>query len=270
MDDEVFSKDNKKSFAGSKIVTAEVSIDWGLFCILYGHAGCGKTTLAAAAEDSEYGKPCVIMDAEGGVRSIAHRKQQVIKITKWDQVTNIIEALKSGKDCPWKTIIWDNASELQVKNMEKVNPSGDAPTQPQWGKNTIEMLQWIRDCRDIAQTRSINIIIIAWDSVEDDAGSKRRYIHFTPKLSEKAPGIVDIIGHITVQNNPPNFTRILSFSPSPKTDAKFRRAENEPAVDIPLQIPYGLANLPMGDLLDTLRGGKPWPKNKYKALSSTA
>ena len=249
---------DKAKFAGLTIKKASEMAAWGFCMVIYGAPGVGKTTLAATCADSLYGAPVLFCDADGGMRSISHRNDiDVIEVINWKQITSLTNEVQ--KECPWKTIVHDNLSEYRIVNMRSI--TAEIPTWPEYNRNTTEMLVFIRKWRDIARLHGINVIFIAWDKSEKDesTGFIKKELAFTPSLAETLPGVVDIIGHMTIENDPPIFTRLLNFSPGPRTSAKFRRSKSEHASKIPLVIP----NPTMVDLLATLKGGEPWPESKY-------
>ena len=255
-------------FAGLKVHQATDITDQGMCIAIYGSAGTGKTTLAAGAADVKEGGRTLILDAEGGAKAVAHRTDiDVIDINDWPQLRRFAEELVRADVIPWDTIILDNMTEYQSVNMRDIlKQAGRDMTQIQdFNRNTIDMLTMTRTMRDIARKRGINVILIAWDSPEKDetTGFIKRDVGFTPSLARQFPGIVDIVGYLTVENDPPRSTRHLSFTVSPRTAAKFRRSKNENAMKIPLELWFGENNNLMADIISTLRYGKPFDAAKY-------
>lgn len=241
----------------------------GVCITFYGAAGSGKTSLAANAEDTDIGKPLVFIDAEGGTRSIAHRKNiDIIELLSWSQLSDFTKsAIEDRDNFPWRTVVFDNLSEylsLCVRHRRK----GETTTQPEYQRITDDMLAFIRSWRDLSRLTNINVIFNIWDDDnKDELGMVRKVVAFTPSLQKQFPGIVDIIGYIRILNQPPKYTRVLSLQESPKTMAKFRRSADEWARRIPSEIPYGLDNLPLADILNVLQKGEEWPTKKYSTGS---
>jgi hypothetical protein len=154
-------------------------------------------------------------------------------------------------------------SEYQALCLKEILGSELIPEIRDWNKNTQEMLAVTRMYREIARRKSINVIYIAWETPEKDdvEGVYRRDVGFTPSLARQFPGIVDIIGFMTVNTNN---SRQISFQASPKTAAKFRRSKIENAVKIPNVIKFGEDDYPLVDLLAVLRGNENWPDKKYE------
>lgn len=237
----------------------------GVFMTLYGKGGIGKTTLAYEAHLCEYTKPAMFLDMEGGIRAISDDPTlKVIHTEQFSETSRFLNKVKLDAEFPWKTIVVDNISELQSMNLKGLSGSG-MPTLPEYGKSQLEMVDFVRDCRALTLTRGLNIIVCAWDcpEKEESTGIIKRDIQFTPSLQERYPGLVEIIGHITIYREEPPYMRLLDFSPSRRTVAKFRRNRSEIAQQIPLKIPYTLDDRVLVDILNTLVGHEPWPTKKY-------
>lgn len=252
-------------FGNIAIRKASESDPWGVCLALYGPPGVGKTTAAGKISLVSEGSPVLFLDAEGGTRSISHlNKCDVAQVGTWPELVSVSQQIMAQKkDCQWKTIVIDNMSEIQAINVKSI--VGDRIPQIQdWGKTTADMLNFTRLWRDFARFNSVNVILIAWasPSKEEFNGIEitKQDVAFTPSLARQFPGIVDIVGHLTVEQNQ---TRTLSFAPSNRTAAKFRRSGDENAVKIPLIIKFGEQHNPLGDIITTLRTGTPWPAEKY-------
>ena len=257
---EILTRDN---FAKFKIRRAS-DMQWGVCMALYGAAGSGKSSLAASAADSEDGSPLVFLDAEGGSRAIAHRDDiEVIDVDSWKEIELFTRTAKSYSGFPWKTVVFDNMSEYLSMLNSLITGDGEAPSQPEWGKITLEFLSFIRTWRDLSK-RGINVIFIAWEDEEkDDIGRVKHNLNFTPKIRKEFPGMIDIIGYLAVVDKSATHERLLDFSPSSRTAAKFRRSQTEAALAIPFKIQYGIDKMPMSDILKVLKGGGKWPDKKY-------
>jgi len=257
--------EEQERFAGLRVQRPQELPGWGLCMAIYGAPGSGKTTFASDAQDSPFGSPVVFLDAESGIRSVGHRRDiDVIQISSWGQVQTFMNALKQQADPRWRTIVLDNMSELQAMAIKAAQGDSEMPQIQHYGKATSDILQLTRTCRDIARLRSTNFIMIAWESPEKDeaTGVIKRDIGFSPSLAKTFPGLVDQVGYL-VSNDQPPFLRTMHFESSTRTAAKFRRSQSEAAAAIPLTFSYKLEDQPLVDLLATLVGEKPWPKDKY-------
>lgn len=244
-----------------KSITSDTS--WGMCIALYGPPGVGKTLRACEACYSEYGGRVLLLDAEGGRRSVTHMADKVdfVEVNTWPKITSVTNAITKEDDCPYGTIVLDNMSEYQAISLRHL--AGNEVAQIQhYNASTKDMLLLTRKWRDWAVQTGVNVIYIAWESPEKDeaTGIIKRDVGFTPSLAKQFPGIVDIVGYMTPERRG---IRKISFAPDRRTAAKFRRNKTEVAMEIPLEIYFDLDEMPIVDLLATLKGGKPWPKTKY-------
>lgn len=253
------------TFAGLPVRKSNDMVRKGSTICIYGPPGSGKTLLASGAADSEMHSPVLFADAEGGSSVFSHRSDiDVITVRQWSVLRKIIDALKN--DSPYRTLVLDNMSEIQQLNITSIAGQGNDIQIQHWNKSTADILNMTRTLLDHSINKGLNVIFLAWEDREKDSVSNmiRTGIGFTPSLANKFPGIIDIVGYLSVMNNAPHYSRLLSFAPSPKTDAKFRRSSNDLARSIPLQVVYGEDNLPMADLLDCLKGTKKFPAARYQ------
>ena len=248
-------------------------VKYGVNILIYGQGGVGKSSFAATAADSPYGSPCLFLDAEGGSRAIAHRDDiTVIDIKTWLELEDFTKVAGKALELPWKTVVMDNCSEfINLLTKQVVGTDESAPTQPQWGKMAMEFLSFIRDWRNIGTRTGTNIVFIAWDDEEkDEIGRSKHQLQMTPKLKREIPGMVDIIGFMSVnEKSGTEYRRIIDFAPSSKTVSKFRRSQTEAALEIPYRIEYGLKDSPLADMLAVLKGGEKWPSEKYAKYSKS-
>lgn len=266
-------KEPPKTFNGLTIIKPAEAAKAGSCIAIYGPAGVGKTTLAAGAVEAQDSTPVLHMDAEGGASAISHiseSKLSIAQIKSWSEV----DALSSGfsiTSFPWKTIIFDNITEYaQLALIAAVGNDRDQPQIQHYGKATRLVLSFVRKWRDIARYHGINVVLIVWDSREKDesTGKVSWRVNFTPSLQNQFPGIVDSVGYLSTDekiqlaSRGGEYLRWLDFSSNPRYDSKFRRAENAYAKSIPLRIP----DPNFADILDVLRGYRPWPKDKYDKL----
>jgi hypothetical protein len=89
-------------------------------------------------------------------------------------------------------------------------------------------------------------------------GETRHEINLIPALTRSLPGMIDYIGWLTIGSFG---IRELSFAASRDSSAKLRRPETGNATKIPLDIKFKINQNPLGDIINTLLGGKDWPDN---------
>lgn len=270
-----------RTFAGLRVVRA-TELQHDAFCLLgYGQGGVGKTTLAGMFADYGPARDVLVVDGEGGATAISNKAHiDVIQASKWREVEAILKQLErsSPSDIPYRTVVFDNLSEYQTMQLASIVGEQLTGVEIQhWGQNTAAIMRVARRIRDLSRFKGINTVMLAWQySGEDDVTKKVRHgVALTNKLAARLPGIVNVVGYLSIVDNPPLYTRRLSFAASPRTDAKFRRASGDKASAIPLEIYYGIEQNPIVDILRTLYEGVPFPTKQYekptgKATAATA
>lgn len=267
---QVLTKDNAEEairrIGGIPIRTNKTNGLRGLFMGLYAQGGAGKTLLAGSI--AELGKSLYI-DAEGGSEILDYREEEIDYVDAFNYktfqsvVAGLVREYDSGEH-PYDNIIVDNLSELLDLCEDFMGIVGnDSHDLQRYNLVKKEFLKRIRQLRDIARKYPVNIILLLWDADErDERKVLKKDLALTPKLREKFPGIVNIIGHISAVPGKPDL-RELSFEPSPKSVSKFRRSPTSSAMEVPYVIQYTYDNLPLPDIIRAIKGEAKWPKNKY-------
>jgi len=211
------------------------------------------------------------LDAEGGTSSISHYSEDKIKIAEvynWSEVVRFKDRLfrMPAEQVPFGTFVHDNLGEYYNLATKAVCGDNETPSQPEYGKINQLIIVHVREWRDYSRRTGKTVLFIAWDDNERaETGFTKKHLAFTPGIQKILPGLVDVIGYLSVGESRPPYTRVLNFAPSPKTVSKFRRPRDAQALKIPYDIPFGLDNMPMPDILATIKEGTDWPSNKYKA-----
>lgn len=260
----------------------------GLLIIIYGPPGVGKTVQAANTIQSPLASPGVLIDVESGVGSVTHMEDLLIADPAPKNWTDIKKITMYYRDTPKavieeKLLIFDNGAEISKMTLDHVvrDPSqgGGARVHPEiqhWGRATTEFQIWTRTLRDIAGDKDITIIMTCWDrrrgggdespDTESQPRQPKDVLSFNNRLAEELPGLVDIVGYMTVR---PDGKRVLTFDASPRHSAKFRRNKHENARAIPANIIFGEDDAPIADIVNTIKGGKPFPA-KYASRNPQA
>lgn len=260
-----------ESWGGFKVTSAAALTGKRGFCLaLYGMGGSGKTSLAATIRFSKHAGRILDIDIEGGADAIAHIPEiDVISPTSFAQVEKIIDRMAKDETCPYDTVFIDNMSELQNLSIQGICPDGQVQIQ-HWGQCTAQMLSFTRKCRELANKRGINVIMMVWSEFDKEEANSQWHNHvcFTPSLAKQFPGIITMVGLVTPSPRPP-YKRKVSFVATEKTDSKFRVAPTDIAAQIPLELVYGVNDPVLADILDTIHGDKPFPKDKYVPLKAS-
>jgi phage nucleotide-binding protein len=172
--------------------------------LIYGHPGAGKTYFGGSAQDHDDLKPLLVLDIEGGVMTLRHRKDvDVIQIRTMKKLEEAINNIARNEPY-YKTVLVDSLTELQKLDMRTVmkerfaaNPDKTdiyVPDQRAWGKSGERIRMIVRALRDLP----IHTIATALEAVEIDDRTSKRLIHpsIPGKLKSELPGFFDIVGHL--------------------------------------------------------------------------
>jgi AAA domain len=184
---------------GGMRVAAPGEFDY-LNLLVYGEAGVGKTRLAGSSVFIPEMCPVLVLDAEGGVLSLARdmRDVEVMRITSWERVPKIYDTLYDSN--PYKTIVVDSLSELQKQSMRRIMQQvvqKDSDRDPEvaavreWGKNSEQIRRLVAAFRDLP----CNTIFTALtdESKDERTGTTRIRPGLPGKLKGEVAGYVDIV-----------------------------------------------------------------------------
>ena len=121
--------------------TAEASAN-GVKLLVYGHAGAGKTTLAASMP-----RP-IIISAEGGLLSIQHAALPYIEVSSMETLREAFDYVSGEHGADFDSIVLDSISEIAevvLIHEKAVNKDGRAA----YGEMAVQMTSIIRAFRDL-------------------------------------------------------------------------------------------------------------------------
>lgn len=268
------------TFAGLPVKQpSEIAQHRGICLSLSGPGGVGKTTLSATVINSILARRALFVDIESGGHvlddestSDTYKPEEgpylgLVEAKSWQDLENIMNQLVRNPG-PFHCAIWDNMSEALELCKAKYNFYSNVADQlSKWNTITNDMVELFRKGRDMARNRQFVTIYCMWDTneSEDEMGTKfkHRGLHFNPKLAEKFTGIVDWIGWLETPDPPMSpYPPILHFDKSPMYPTKYRISPRTKAMR---NVPEIIYNPDLGDIVDTVIGGKPWPTDKHKS-----
>jgi phage nucleotide-binding protein len=197
-----------------------------LVMLLYGQGGVGKTTFASTAP-----KP-ILADFENGTKYFGLRglEMDVAQIENWMEFAQeFTSVVKTGE---YETIIIDPIGEameklilhLRQKRDKKLVQIDGSPTMAGWG--------WLKDnlrtTIKILRAMNKNLLIIAHVEEKDDDGRLVKRPKVQTKLSEELVNMVDVVGYMTIAQDPEtdNLKRVILVDPeSDKYIAKDRSGQ---------------------------------------------
>lgn len=228
----------------------------GLIMLLYGLPGVGKTTLAAGAQDSEFGRDVAVIDCDGSVKSLGDRDDILVHtLGRYGELMQFAQALAAGEYPSFKTVVIDNLSEAQARDMEEITKAqgrAGIPEQRDWGLSSSHLTQMMRAYRDLATgPRGLNVIFTCHTKEDKDAQGAVTGIRpaLTPAAAQIAAGAVDVIGYLTY--HPKTGKRVLKLGGSALFVAKVRQGRSSE------RLPQEIENPSMVDILRRLRAGDP-------------
>lgn len=236
---------------------SEIVDHWGMNMILFGVAGVGKTTLAASAQDSPYGKDVLFIDVEGGTRSIADRSDiTVAQPSSIGDVKEIYDWLVSDKTHTFQTIVIDTLSELQRLGLAEIMRTAKDPEWPgiqDWGRSTEQVTRLVRAFRLLSQEKGWNVIFTTHANEQKDevTGAVLIRPNLTPSATVQACGVVDVVGYLTMNSEG---VRTLLLKPTRTVTAKYRQPLQGP------RLPDMIENPSLVEILAHLRGEKKLPE----------
>lgn len=195
-----------------------------IIMMVYGNGGVGKTTFASTAP-----KP-LLVDCENGSKYFGLRgiKMDIAKVSQWSDMEGLFDIAKSGE---YQTIVIDPIGELMeklkrfmvMKGDKKLVQSDGSPSMAGWGWLKDTMRSTIKILRD----SGVNLLLVAHvdEKADEDKLVKRPMI--MTKLSDEIVNMVDIVGYMTVINDPTDGEkRIIIVDPaSDKYIAKDRTGQ---------------------------------------------
>lgn len=238
---------------------------------IYGPGGIGKTTLAASACDTDLGWPAAYLDSRGNPEVIKSYgdKIQVFPITKFEQLRSFRNDLIMDKNCPFKTIILDNVSDMWSINLRDRYGSSEVTWQMHSG-STADVLGVYRDYCDLATIAHLrmNVIFVMWETPEarkiKGQDVERSEMMFNKALQMQVGGILTWVGRLyitPVGTGKWRYLRCLDFRPI--EDLHQAKYQVDPNDEFTSQIPMEIYDPSLASIIDTAKGGIQWPKEKH-------
>ena len=227
----------------------QIQDTWGFNGILAGHPGTGKTTLAATAQDSVYGRDVFVIDVDGGTRSIADRKDVTVFVPeRFEEITEVYTFLEN-EEHSFKTIVIDTLTEMQKLGLKSIMAGqGElTPSLQDYGKSNEQITGLIRAFRKFAYTKGWSVIFVTHlkEFKDERTGAVVIRSALTPAASESACAIVDCVAVLHASDNS---KRVLQFEANSTAFAKIRQPLGV------VGVPKEMENPTMDKVLRAMRG----------------
>ena len=176
--------------------------------LVYGDSGVGKTYLAGSAAEVEEMGTVLMIDFEGGTRSLVDNfpNVQQVRVETWKQMQSVYDELHRTGGAGFGTVILDSLTEIQKFNMYQImadtvalrpDQDPDVPSMREWGKNLEQMRKFVRGFRDL----KMHTIFTALK--KEDKNERTGLVTTGPSLSGKLGGEVaaylDIVGYYYIK-----------------------------------------------------------------------
>ena len=208
----------------------------GLDMLLYADQGTGKTWLVGTAQDSPHGANVLLIDVDGGARTVSHNKGiEVIKPETFKDIEDVCTAVIQEAH-HFKTVAIDSLSEAQRVLSEDLQrgsrTAAEGLTMQQWGQIGDRMHALIRRMRHVAKSKGYNVIFTAFEALSNDerTGRSKRVPALSPAVRNKVAGTIDSVALLEVDyKSVPKgatdveYARVLTLENRPDTITKTRQ-----------------------------------------------
>ena len=150
--------------------------------IIYGDTGAGKTHLCGTAQDFAETSPTLLIDFEGGTRTLYGREIDITRPKTWKEIQAIYEYFIHDND-KYECVVIDPLTEAQKRHsmgniMDEMDGDyyadlerAEAPTRQDWLRSGEQMRKLIRAFRDLAylknKERRVHVIMTALERFDE-------------------------------------------------------------------------------------------------------
>lgn len=249
--------------------------------LIYSPAGHGKTTLLGTIPSDPRLHPGLLVNFEGGTRSIRSKlrdldvlaeaagttaieilasgdaptpvdgKLDSVRVKTWDDFNVVYDFLNSANN-PYKTVALDSLSEMNWLNLFEVVENArkgdsrhdpDIAEQRDYLRSTAQMRSLIRFFRDLP----MNVFFTAGTIEAENPRTRKTELRpqLTGRLVGEVPGLVEVVAYLAVVEDGDDEYRALYLRATERFMAKAR-------TEFP--VPAFIKDPTLGKLLDVLEG----------------
>ncbi len=194
-----------------KVTTPRETVTDQTSVLLYSGAGHGKTLFLSTAQDDPRTSPMLLLDYDGGLRTIADRDDIAVIDLKATLDTglevrlNEIHDTLMRKDCPYKSVAIDSLSELYYARLLALaaesalrNPklAPNEVSKRDYGRVAVELRRQIRAFRNLP----IHVFMTALSRTVTDerSGASRTGPALGGQLFDQVPGLFDVVAYLAL------------------------------------------------------------------------
>lgn len=163
---------------------------------IYADPGAGKTVLSATAP-----KPVLIAGDNGFISLFNHetvKDTPVLKVEVWNDVKEIVQEIRRGELADRETIIIDNSTELQKKNLDSIvkeaRRTKNLPLEVDYKVSSQDFRAFLLSLFDLPRHLIITSHVTADKDGFDEHVFKRPAL--TPAVATTIQGLMDVIGYL--------------------------------------------------------------------------
>ena len=186
----------------------------GINALIYGEAGVGKTYFCATAQLTERGADVLFLDAEGGTRTLRGSQIDVVQITEWSDLVNVLGFLDQSEH-KYKTVVLDTLDEfarlclMHVMGIDGRTLDINSPEIRDWSFVTNFFGTMIRSYRQLSYQKGMHVLCTAHEYVGETANKVPiRRPNLSPRVAVDVTSALDIVGYMSLDRTN---ARTISF-----------------------------------------------------------
>lgn len=181
--------------------------------IIYGETGSGKTRLIGTTVECEETNPCLLIDVDGGSKTLRKVKIDLVRPTSWKELQDIYNFLRHD-NTKYKSVAVDSLTELQKKYslgtiLGDLTGEGESdytdlggtivPTRQDWLKTGDQMRKFIRAFKELVYLKETKMRIHVFMTCLEKYVEKKNLVcpSFSGALAEESGAYTDVLARLS-------------------------------------------------------------------------